>query len=245
MATDEGGGGVPDAAVVLAIDDEPGILRLLRLELIGAGFSVLTATGGDEGIAILSSQEVDIVLLDALMPAQPGTEVLAEIKKRWPSLPVIVLSAHNTDAHRLEVMEAGADDFVTKPFSPQDLTIRIQSLLGRAAGEPDEKPVRIGGIQIDVRAQRVTRAGALVTLSRTEWMLLRRLIEANGEAALDQELLVKTWGREYRGDVEYLRIWMDRLRRKLGDDAANPQLIFRFQGVGYRLDTGAAATPPD
>lgn len=229
----------PDTPTVLAIDDEPGILRLLRLELTSAGMNFIPANTAEEGLAILASQQIDIVVLDIVTSRDSGFDALVKTKKGWPSLPVVVLTSTSSDALPLQIIEAGADDVVTKPFSPEDLTNRIRFLLGIRSGALEEdEPIRIGNVQIELRRERVTHDGELVKLSRTEWMLLRRLVAANGEAALDQELLVKTWGREYRTEVEYLRVWIDRLRRKLGDDPREPMVIRRFRDVGYRFTAG-------
>lgn len=242
MVSAGGSDGLSNAPTVLAIDDEPGLLRLIRLELTSAGMVLLPAESGAVGLAILASQDIDIVVLDIVMPERSGIDVLGEIKQRWAAMPVVILTADNRAATLAQAVEAGADDVITKPFSPEDLTSRIHYLLGIASDEVEaEQPVRIGDVQIELRRQRVTRDGEPVTLSRTEWMLLRRLVEADGEASLDQELLAKIWGREYRTDVEYLRLWIERLRRKLGDDPAAPRLIRRFQDVGYRF--AASDTP--
>lgn len=235
----------PGTPTVLTIDDEPSILRLYRLELATAGMAVVPATTTEAGLAVLESQHIDIVVLDLLLSGTPGMDTLVAIKKRWPALPVIIVTADSSPALRSRAVEAGADDLVHKPFSPEDLTARIRFLLGVAAGAVvEEEPIRIGNVQIELRRERVMRHGEPVTFSRTEWMLLRRLVAANGDAALDQELLVKTWGSEYRTDVGFLHLWIDRLRRKLGDDPRDPRMIRRFQGVGYRFTAEQQVEPP-
>lgn len=244
MDTGNSGAVAPDAPTVLAIDDEPGILRLLRLELTIAGMNFIPANTVEEGRALLESRHIDIVVLDIVTSRDPGFDALVQTKKGWPSLPVVVLTSTASDTLPLQIIEAGADDVVTKPFSPEDLTNRIRFLLGIRSGALEEDaPIRTGNVQIELRRETVTHDGDLVKLSRTEWMLLRRLVAANGEAALDQELLVKTWGPEYRTEVEYLRVWVDRLRSKLGDDPQNPKVIRRFQGVGYRFTADEPVRP--
>lgn len=232
--------------LVLAIDDEAGILRLIKLELSGQGFRVLTAETGDDGLRIAEEQRPDIVLLDIVMPEMTGLEVMRALRDR-SNVPVILLTAKGSDADKVRGLEMGADDYLAKPFSPEELSARVRAVLRRAIGsDSGETIVRAGDLEIDLGKRLVTRNGEIITLTRTEWMLLQHLAAHPGRIMLNQELLSKVWGPEYRSDLQYLRVWVSRLRTKLETNRSEPQLIKTFQGIGYMFNIpkaeGEAAT---
>ncbi|HEY8173777.1 MAG TPA: response regulator transcription factor, partial [Dehalococcoidia bacterium] len=203
--------------LVLAVDDEAGIRRLISLELSGQGFRVVTAENGGDAERLAEEHRPDIVVLDIVMPDMNGFEVMQRLRDRT-NVPIILLTARGSDADKVKGLELGADDYLAKPFSPQELTARVRAVLRRAVGSASiNNFVRSGNIEIDLTERIVTRDGSPVTLTRTEWMLLQHLAAHPGTIMLNAELLTKVWGPEYRGDLQYLRVWVSRLRHKLED----------------------------
>jgi two-component system KDP operon response regulator KdpE len=237
--------------LVLAVDDEPGILRLIKLELSSEGFRVITAETAAAALELAHEYRPDIGLLDIVLPDVSGLELMRELRQR-SDLPIILLTAKGSDADKVRGLEMGADDYLAKPFSPEELSARVRAVLRRSVGSsgPD-KVVRVGDLEVDLNHRLVRRRGELVSLTRTEWMLLQHLAANPGKVMLNSELLSKVWGPEYRNDLQYLRVWVSRLRRKLEDDPAEPKLIKTFQGIGYMFQaetvettaTPAEATP--
>jgi len=221
--------------LVLAVDDEAGILRLIKLELSTQGFRVITAAGGEEALRVAEEQRPDIALLDIVMPEMTGLELMRKLRER-SNIPVILLTAKGSESDKVRGLELGADDYLAKPFSPDELSARVRAVLRRTVGSSGaENVVHVGGIEVDLNRRLVKRDGKIVTLTRTEWMLLQHLAANVGKIMLNAELLSKVWGPEYRDDLQYLRVWVSRLRRKLEDDPSKPKLIKTFQGIGYML----------
>jgi two-component system KDP operon response regulator KdpE len=220
--------------LVLAVDDERGILRLLQLELSAQGFRVLTASDGETALASAEQHRPDIVLLDIVMPGIDGLEVMRQIRERW-NTPIILLTAKERDADKIRGLQLGADDYVVKPFSPEELGARIRAVLRRGAGKMGERKVKAGEVEIDLGRRITKRNGQPVALTRTEWLLLQHLATNAGKVILNRELLTKVWGPEYRDDVQYLRVWVSRLRQKLEKDPRNPVIINTHPGIGYSL----------
>jgi len=221
--------------LVLAVDDEAGILRLIKLELTTQGFRVVTAASGDEALRMAEEQRPDIALLDIVMPEMTGLEVMRRLRER-SSIPVILLTAKGSESDKVRGLELGADDYLAKPFSPDELSARVRAVLRRSVGSSAaENVVHVGSVEVDLNRRLVKRSGKIVTLTRTEWMLLQHLAANVGKIMLNAELLSKVWGPEYRDDLQYLRVWVSRLRRKLEDDPSKPRLIKTFQGIGYML----------
>jgi len=229
--------------LVLAVDDEAGILRLIKLELSSQGFRVVVAEDGAEALRIAEQQRPDIVVLDIIMPRMSGLEVMRRLRERT-SVPVILLSAKDHDEDKVRGLEMGADDYLAKPFNPEELSARVRAVLRRgfrpAAG--GENVVRASGVEIDLDRRLVKREGEAVSLTRTEWMLLQQLAANAGRVMLNTELLTKVWGPEYRDDLQYLRVWVSRLRSKLEADPANPTIIKTLQGIGYLLNAEEPAS---
>jgi two-component system KDP operon response regulator KdpE len=229
--------------LVLVADDEPRITKLVSIALSEEGFRVVTASGGED--ALLKAEEVrpDIVLLDIVMPDLDGIEVMRQLRERRP-IPVILLTAKGSTADKAKGLDLGADDYIAKPFHPDELSARVRAVLRRSSGvSPGAGVLRFDDISIDLERRLVTRDGALVQLSRTEWLLLQHLAANAGKVVLHTELLTKVWGPEYRDDLQYLRVWISRVRRKLGAEPGQPGRIRTFQGIGYLLDVDEAATP--
>jgi two-component system KDP operon response regulator KdpE len=227
--------------LVLAVDDEAGILRLIKLELSAQGFRVITAGSGEEALRIAEEQRPDVVLLDILMPELTGLEVMRRIRERT-NTPIILVTAKDKDADKVRGLEMGADDYVVKPFSPEVLGARIRAVLRRGLGPEAERIVRAGSVEIDLTRRLVKRDGELVSVTRTEWLLLQHLAANAGKVILNSELLSKVWGPEYRDDLQYLRVWVSRLRHKLEPEPSSPRIIKTLQGIGYMFEDDKSAT---
>jgi two-component system KDP operon response regulator KdpE len=234
--------------MVMAVDDEPGILRLIKLELSTQGFHVVTAGDGEEALRVVEEHHPDIVLLDIVMPEMDGLELMRRLRERSP-IPIILLTAKGSDAEKVRGLESGADDYLAKPFSSDELSARVRAVLRRATGLASRNHVvRVGDVEIDLNRRLVTRNGALLALTRTEWMLLQHLAANADKVMLNAELLSKIWGAEYRDDLQYLRVWVSRLRRKLEEDPSDPRIIRTFPGIGYMFSTtggGSTSERPD
>jgi two-component system KDP operon response regulator KdpE len=227
--------------LVLVADDEPRITKLVAVTLGDEGFRVVTASGGEDALRKAESVRPDIVLLDIVMPDLDGIEVMRQLRE-WRAVPVILLTAKGSTSDKARGLDLGADDYIAKPFHPDELAARVRSVLRRAAGvTPGGGIVRFGDIEIDLERRFMTRAGELVRLSRTEWQLLQHLAVNAGKVVLHGELLTKVWGPEYRDDMQYLRVWISRVRRKLGAAPGEPGPITTFQGIGYVLNVDEPA----
>jgi two-component system KDP operon response regulator KdpE len=226
--------------LVLAVDDEAGILRLMKLELTGQGFRVITAGNGEEALKLVEEQRPDAVLLDVIMPEMTGIEVMRRIREQM-NIPIIMVTAKDSDQDKVRGLELGADDYIVKPFSPEELGARIRAVLRRAVGSQNtERVIRVQNVEIDLNRRLVSRDGDTVSLTRTEWLLLQYLAANAGKVMLNAELLSKVWGPEYHDDVQYLRVWVSRLRRKLEPNPNEPMIIKTMQGIGYMLDAEPA-----
>jgi two-component system KDP operon response regulator KdpE len=223
--------------LVLAVDDEIAILRLLKIELTALGFRVLTASDARAAMQMVEQQRPDIVLLDVVMPDMSGLELLRALRERWP-IPVILVTAKDRELDKVRGLESGADDYIVKPFGPDEMAARIRAVLRRAAGIQAEQVIRSGSLEIDLNRRVATRNGAAIALTRTEWQLLETLAASAGKVLLGNELLSKVWGPEYRDDLQYLRVWVSRLRQKIELDPSNPQVIKTRPGIGYVLEPG-------
>lgn len=221
--------------LVLAVDDEQGILRLIKLELSQQGFRVVTATSGEEALQLAEEQRPDVVLLDILMPDMTGLEAMKKLREQ-SSAPILLVTAKDSDMDKVRGLELGADDYIVKPFNPDELAARIRAVLRRSVGSSNsERVVRAGDVEIDLDRRLVTKGSEPITLTRTEWLLLQHLAANAGKVMMNSELLSKVWGPEYRDDVQYLRVWVSRLRRKLESTPSDPTLIKTMQGIGYLL----------
>ena len=228
--------------LVLVADDEPRITKLVSIALQAEGFRVVTADGGEDALRKAEEVRPDVVLLDLVMPDLDGIEVMQQLRGRRP-VPVILLTAKGATADKAKGLDLGADDYVVKPFHPDELAARVRAVIRRSSGAtPGQGIVSFDDIEIDLERRMVTKAGQLVQLSRTEWLLLQHLASNAGKVVLHTELLTKVWGPEYRDDLQYLRVWVSRVRRKLGAEPGEPGRIKTFQGIGYLLDIEGTAT---
>jgi two-component system KDP operon response regulator KdpE len=229
--------------LVLVADDEPRITRLVAMSLADDGFRVETALSGEEALRKADETKPDIVLLDIVMPDIDGIEVMRRLRE-WRPVPVILLTAKGSTADKARGLDLGADDYMAKPFHPDELAARVRAVLRRAAGvSPGSAVVRVDGVEIDLERRLVTRDGDTVVLSRTEWLLLQTLATNADRVVLHSELLTEVWGPEFRDDLQYLRVWISRVRRKLGAQPGESGPIATFQGIGYVLNTDNAGLP--
>ncbi len=229
--------------LVLAVDDELGILRLITLELTAQGFRVITASSGDEALALAEAQRPDIVLLDVVMPEMTGHEVLRALRERAP-VPVILVTARDREADKVRGLELGADDYIVKPFGADEMAARIRAVLRRTAGIGAEQVVYAGDVTVDLGKRLVFRNGEQIAVTRTEWQLLQHLAANSGKVILSGELLSKVWGPEYRDDLQYLRVWVSRLRHKLETEPSNPKIIKTLPGIGYMFQRDVESPAP-
>jgi len=223
---------------ILVVDDDERILNFLRTKLKALAYEVLTASNGLEAVEQAQAQEPDLVVLDVIMPKMDGFETLKELRS-FSSVPVIILSAKGADVDKVKGLGLGADDYLQKPFNPDELVARIEAVRRRL--EPAERrrilePLSVGDLSIDFEGRRVIHRGKEEHLTRLEWLLLSELARNVGRLMLYEELLTRVWGPEYRDDVQTLRTWISRLRYKLENDPNNPKLIRTMPKTGYIMD---------
>jgi two-component system KDP operon response regulator KdpE len=237
----------PIRPVILVADDDPSVIKLLRLQLTEEGFRPVVASTGEEAVEKAIEERPDLVILDLMLPDISGYEVMNRLRER-ASVPVILLTGKTRDSDKIRGLEMGADDYLAKPFNPEELAARVRAVLRRArqaAGGSDD-PIRAGALMIDLERRVVEREGTLIPLTRTEWNLLEVLARNQGKALMNPEILGKVWGPEYIDDLQYLRVWISRLRRKLEPDRPEESIIRTFPGMGYMfrdLESEAPSTP--
>jgi two-component system KDP operon response regulator KdpE len=224
------------AGRILVVDDEPQIRRIMRTSLTGAGYEVDDAKSGEEALIKLREFRPELVLLDINMPGMGGLEACRALRED-PNVAIIMLTIHNTEAAKVEALDAGADDFVTKPFSTPELLARIRAVLRRApGGQAPSGRVRAGELVIDFGARTVSRAGKTSHLTPKELDLLRYLTQHANEAVPHRELLQAVWGPDYGDQVDYLRAFIKTLRRKIEPNSERPQYITTEPWIGYRFN---------
>lgn len=219
--------------MILLVDDEEILLRTLSMNLRARGYDVTTAGDGETALAELRAQVADAVILDLGLPGISGVDVLRELRD-WSSVPVIVLSARHGSNDKVEALDVGADDYVTKPFGIEELLARLRAAV-RRAGAPEPQTVNAGDLQIDLQDKRVLRAGIEVRLTPTEWGLLAALVTRPGRLVPQRQLLHEVWGPVYETETNYLRVHMANLRRKLEADPSRPRHLLTEPGMGYRF----------
>ena len=224
------------AGRILVIDDQPQIRRVMRMTLTGAGYEVDDAKTGEEGLEKVRDFRPDLVLLDINLPGMGGLETCSSIRSD-PNVAIIMLTVHNTDAAKVEALDAGADDFVTKPFSTPELLARIRAAMRRVPSiQSAPNRLRVGGLTIDFGARTVIRGTASIHLTPKELDLLRYLAQNANRAVPHRELLQAVWGPDYGDQVDYLRVFIKSLRKKVEQDSEHPQYITTEPWVGYRFN---------
>ncbi len=226
----------PSVGKVLVVDDEPALARALAINLRAHGWEVVTAADGTAALDAAATEHPDVVLLDLGLPDLDGTEVIAGLRG-WTSVPIVVLSARQHGEDKVEALDLGADDYVTKPFAMDELMARLRAAVRRAsAGEPTEAEVVVGDLVIDLARKRVRRGGADVRLTPTEWAFLEVLTRNLGRLVPREQLLREVWGPGYLREHHYLRVYAAQLRRKLEDDPGAPRHLLTTSGLGYTLE---------
>ena len=222
------------STIVLVIDDEPQMRRLLRMTLEANEYEVFDAATGQDGLTQVAQRRPDLVLLDLGLPDMDGVEVLKRIRE-WNPVPVIILSVRNRESDKVTALDAGADDFVTKPFGSSELLARLRTTLRRSQLQSVESVINIGTIEVDLSGRIVRKNGQEVRLTPTEYALLRLLVVHAGKVLTHRQLLTEVWGPNAVGQTNYLRVQIAHLRDKLEDNAAQPEYVITEPAVGYRV----------
>ena len=224
-------------AKILIVEDEGEIRKFLRVSLGGHGYKLLESGTGREGVLQAATQQPDLMILDLGLPDIDGMEVIRDVRA-WSQMPIIILSARGQESEKVDALEAGADDYLTKPFSMVELVARIRVALRHAAqagGEPGEPVFLLDALQVDLARRLVLLDGEEVHLTPIEYRLLTAMVQHAGKVLTHRQLLREAWGPDSAGETHYLRVYMAQLRRKLESDPAQPRYLLTEPGVGYRL----------
>jgi two-component system KDP operon response regulator KdpE len=222
-------------STVLIVEDDPQLLRALAINLRARGYEVKSAVDGESALRVAASVPLDLVILDLGLPGMDGVAVIRALRS-WNTVPIIVLSARDAQLSKVSVLDAGADDYVTKPFSMDELLARTRASLRRSVATTDEPIVRAANFSVDLAAKRAVRDGQDVRLTPTEWHLLEILVKNPGKLITQRQLLQQVWGPTYVTETNYLRVYMAQLRRKLEVDPSHPQHLITESGMGYRFE---------
>ncbi len=222
-------------AKVLVIDDDASLLRALTISLTARGYEVVGARTGEEGLDRVAHRHPDVVLLDLGLPGIDGVEVIRGIRG-WSSIPIIVLSARHQSISKVEALDLGADDYITKPFGMDELLARLRVVLRRTTAGTEQPRVEAEGFTVDLAAKRVTRNGIDVHLTPKEWDMVEVLVRNPGRLVSQRQLLHDVWGPGYETETEYLRVLVGRVRRKLEVDHSRPRHFHTEPGMGYRFE---------
>ena len=219
---------------VLVVDDEPQILRALTTNLRARGYEVAEAATGEEALAVAAQERPELVVLDLGLPGIDGIEVVHGLRG-WTQVPILVLSAREDEAAKVAALDAGADDYVTKPFGMDELLARVRAALRRAVPAEEEPTVSTAHFVVDLAAKRVTRGSDDVHLTPTEWEVVEVLVRNPGRLVSQRQLLQEVWGPQYRTETNYLRLYLAQIRRKLEPEPSRPRYFLTEPGMGYRF----------
>lgn len=221
-------------ARVLIVDDEPQIRRMLKVSLDGHGFETDEAVTGEAGVQRAAMFKPDIILLDLGLPDLDGKDVIKQIRD-WSTVPIIILTARDQEGEKIEALDAGADDYVTKPFSMGELLARIRVAIRRTVYVDNDPVITCGQLTIDLSHRRLTVSNREVKLTPTEYELVKMLATHMGKVLTHKQLLKAVWGNAYQNDTQYLRVYINQLRRKIEENPTQPRYIITESGVGYRM----------
>jgi len=219
---------------ILIADDDAQMLRAVRITLTARGYEVITASDGKSALDAAISTHPDLIVLDLGMPGLGGIDVI-EAVRGWSQVPILVVSGRSESWEKVEALDAGADDYVTKPFSADELLARIRALTRRTPAANDEAVVTFGDVTVNLAAHVVTRAGATVRLTPTEWRMLETLVRNHDRLVTREVLLTEVWGPQYTTDTGYLRLYIAQLRKKLEPEPSKPRYLLTDAGMGYRF----------
>lgn len=226
---------------ILIVDDEPGVVRAVKVALEANGFKTLTALRGNEALKIIDEELPDLMILDIIMPETDGFEVCRRVRQ-FSDIPIIMLSARQSEEDKVQCLNLGSDDYISKPFSVPELIARVKAVLRRTTGDggtPSAPAFTCGGLKIDFTKRRVTIDDTEVKLTPTEYSLLRELVLNADKALTHTQLLRTVWGPEYGAEREYLRVFIQRLRGKIELDPSEPRYIVTLPGIGYKFQSSA------
>jgi two-component system KDP operon response regulator KdpE len=224
-------------ARILVVDDEPQIRRSLQVNLENKNYAVMTAASGEEALELMARRKPDVVIVDLVLPAMDGIELTRRIREQSP-VPIIVLSAIGDERKKVEALESGADDYVTKPFGMEELSARVRSALRRTVMLSGAEPVfKSGALSVNFERREVRLDNETVKLTPTEYDLLKYMIQYTGKVLTHRTLLIAIWGEAYADQAQYLRVFIGQLRKKLERNTARPRYILTDPGVGYRFAT--------
>ena len=221
---------------VLVVDDEPGLVRALTINLEARGYDVRSAATGADALVLAARHPPDLVILDLGLPDMDGGQVIAGLRG-WTRAPILVLTAREGQASKVAALDAGADDYVVKPFGMDELLARLRAALRRATPDPTQPVVRTDDFTVDLAAKRVTAVEGEIRLTATEWHLLEVLVRNDGRTVEYRKLLEDVWGSGYTGQSNYLRVYVAALRRKLEPDPSHPRYLYTATGLGYRFQS--------
>jgi two-component system KDP operon response regulator KdpE len=220
---------------ILVVDDEPQLLRALGTNLRARGYDVDLAATGEAALTVAARKHPDLVVLDLGLPGIDGTEVIRGLRG-WTSVPIIVLSVRETETEKVEALDAGADDYVTKPFGMDELLARLRAALRRAAPAEEEAVVETPDFTVDLAAKRVLKTDGEVRLTPTEWHVVEMLVRNAGKLVTQRQLLQEVWGPQYEKETNYLRVFLAQIRGKLEPDPSKPRYFITEAGMGYRFE---------
>jgi two-component system KDP operon response regulator KdpE len=220
---------------ILVVDDEPQLLRALGTNLKARGYEVELAATGEAALTLAARTHPDVVVLDLGLPGIDGTDVIRGLRG-WTSVPIIVLSVRETEREKVEALDAGADDYVTKPFGMDELLARLRAALRRAVPGEEEAVVRTNDFDVDLAAKRVTTANGEIRLTPTEWAIVEILVRNPRKLVTQRQLLQEVWGPQYEKETNYLRVYLAQIRQKLEPDPARPRYFITEARMGYRFE---------
>lgn len=219
---------------ILVVDDDAQILRALRINLVARGYEVSLAQSGPEALEVAAKAKPELIVLDLGLPGFSGIQVIEGLRG-WTDVPILVVSGRSDSADKVDALDAGADDYVTKPFAVDELLARIRALSRRAPGEPEQPRVTFGGVTVDLAAHTVTKRDAPVKLTPTEWHILEVLVRNPRRLVTKHLLLTTVWGPAYEKEDGYLRLYLAQLRKKLEPEPSHPRYLLTEPGMGYRF----------